>query len=82
MRYIGSKVLMLDRIGSVINNFTENVQSITDVFSGTGVVARYFKKHAYSVYANDLLYFSYVLNKGYLEMTSPVSKQLKEPIIH
>lgn len=80
MRYIGSKVLMLDRIGSVINNFTENVQSVTDVFSGTGVVARYFKKHAYSVYANDLLYFSYVLNKGYLEMKYPVSKQLKEMI--
>lgn len=40
MRYIGSKVLMLDRIGSVISDFTEDVQSVTDVFSGTGVVAR------------------------------------------
>lgn len=80
MRYIGSKVLMLDRIGSVISDFTEDVQSVTDVFSGTGVVARYFKKHAYSVYANDLLYFSYVLNKGFLEMSTPITKQVRDMV--
>lgn len=64
MRYIGGKSLMLDNINDVINKNTENVNSIADIFSGSGVVATNFKEHNYSVIANDLLYFSYVLNRG------------------
>lgn len=73
MRYIGSKILMLSNIKNVIDQNTENVQTIADVFSGTGVVSRFFKQNGYSVYSNDSLYMSYVLSKGMLEMDNPIS---------
>lgn len=82
MRYIGSKLLMLDNIQGVINQCTQNVRTITDIFAGTGIVSRFFKKKGYSVLSNDLLYLSYVLNKGVLEMNAPVSPQLREIIRH
>ena len=41
-----------------------NINSVTDIFSGSGVVASAFKQKGYQVNTNDLLYFSYVLNRG------------------
>lgn len=73
---------MLDHIQGVINQCTQNVRTITDIFAGTGVVSRFFKEHGYSVLSNDILYFSYVLNKGILEMNAPVSPILREIIGH
>lgn len=64
MRYIGGKSLLLDNINTVISSHTKNVKTVVDLFSGSGVVATNFKKQGYQVIANDLLYFSYVLNKG------------------
>lgn len=82
MRYIGSKVLMLDHIKHVVDQCTENVRTVTDIFSGTGVVSRFFKEQGYNVFSNDILYLSYVLNKGSLEMTAPISKSLQDIIAH
>lgn len=80
MRYIGGKSLMLDNIASVIRDNTRGVRVVTDIFSGTGVVANELKSRGYAVNANDILYFSYVLNKGTLEMNEPVSSKLREII--
>lgn len=82
MRYIGSKALMLDNILNVIRQYTNNVRTISDIFAGTGVVSKFFKENGYSVLSNDLLYFSYVLNKGVLEMNEPISPKLKAIIEH
>lgn len=82
MRYIGGKSLMLESIASVICGLTVGVRVITDIFSGTGVVAQNLKHRGYVVNANDILYFSYVLNKGILEMNEPISPCLREIISH
>ena len=82
MRYIGSKTLMVDNILDVINQCTNNVRVITDIFAGTGTVSKFFKEHGYSVLSNDILYFSYVLNKGILEMNEPISNKLRAIIRH
>lgn len=67
MRYIGSKANLLDQINKVISeNTTGYERTFCDIFSGTGVVARYFKPK-YEVYSNDLLYFSYVIQKATIE---------------
>nr|CAI52507.1 DNA-methyltransferase [Geobacillus stearothermophilus] len=66
MRYIGSKVLLLDKINEVIEENVDNAESFLDIFSGTASVARYFK-NKYKVYSNDHLYFSYVLQKATIE---------------
>lgn len=82
MRYLGCKTLMLDNILGVIRTHTQGVRSISDIFSGTGTVAKAFASNGFSVYSNDILYLSYVLNKGILEMHSSAGKELREIIDH
>lgn len=69
---------MLDNIASVIETYTADVLVVTDVFSGTGVVSQNLKSRGYAVNSNDILYFSYVLNKGILEMNEPISDGLRD----
>ncbi len=57
---------MLDHINEVIKENTTGVRAVIDIFAGSGIVSKNFKKQGYKVYANDLLYFSYVLLKGTL----------------
>lgn len=82
MRYLGCKTLMLDNILKVIHTHTENVRTITDIFSGTGVVAQAFMDSGYSVNANDILYLSYAINKGSLEQKSPIGTYIRDLIRH
>lgn len=69
MRFIGCKTLLLDNIKTVIDEKAPDAKSFCDVFSGTATVARFFKQW-YEVYSNDLLYFSYVIQKGTIENDS------------
>lgn len=67
MRFIGSKTALLENIEYVINeNTSGNEQIFCDLFSGTGVDARHFKPK-YEVYSNDMLHFSYVIQKATVE---------------
>lgn len=73
---------MLGNIQDVINQYTQNVRTITDIFAGTGTVSRFFKDSGYIVHSNDFLYLSYVLNKGTLEMKAPISSNLRNIIMY
>lgn len=68
MRYIGGKKLLLEDIQTVINEYTRNVESVIDIFAGSGVVSTHFKQNNYLVHSNDFLYFSYVLNRGTINL--------------
>ena len=64
MRYIGNKTNLLKEINRVIeDNCNENEKIFCDLFSGTSSVARFFKNR-YKIISNDLLYFSYVLQRA------------------
>ena len=63
MRFIGGKTLLLDSIKTVVEENIKNAEVFCDIFSGTSVVANYFKKD-YKIISNDLLYFSYVIQKA------------------
>ena len=70
MRFIGSKRLLLKNIEYAINqNIKDSKKNKTfcDIFSGTTVVSQHFK-NKYKIISNDLLYFSYCLQKSYLEI--------------
>lgn len=69
MRFIGCKTLLLDNIKAVVDEKAPEAKTFCDIFSGTSTVARYFKQW-YEVYSNDLLYFSYVLQRGTIECDS------------
>lgn len=80
MRFIGSKSLLLPEIEKFIKSHAKNAKSLCDIFSGTSVVARHFKKD-YKIISNDLLHFSYVLQKATIESnTRPTYKKLIEII--
>lgn len=81
MRYIGSKANLLSAIEKCINtNIQTKQKTFCDIFSGTGVVARYFKPH-YKIISNDSLYFSYVIQKAFVENNfSPTFDILKSTV--
>lgn len=69
MRFIGSKVNLLDHIEQFINDEVQPENSrltFCDIFAGTGSVAKRFKKK-YKIITNDSLYLSYVLQKAFIE---------------
>ena len=70
MNYIGSKLRLLDFITSTVERVVgKDLNNIVfcDIFAGTGIVGRHFKNKVHQVIANDLEYYSYVLNKNYIE---------------
>ena len=69
MRYIGSKKLLLADIERVIDENVKFAQTFCDIFSGTACVGNYFKKK-YKIISNDLLYFSYCIQKAIIENNS------------
>ena len=80
MRYIGGKSLLLNNIQSVIDTYTDNrIDTITDLFSGSGVVGANMKHNGYGVVSNDFLYFSFAISRGTTGInTQPTFNALKE----
>lgn len=82
MRYIGGKTLLLDYIIETIRDNAENVNSVIDIFSGSGVVGNALKKLGYSVLSNDFLYFSYVIARGTIGINQePLFKEFDFDVI-
>ena len=70
MNYIGSKYKLSVFISSsvksiVVDDLSDKI--FCDLFAGTGVVGRNFKKEVKKVISNDMEFYSYVLNKNYIE---------------
>lgn len=71
MNYIGSKLKLCQHfIPSTIKAICGNDLSqkiFCDIFAGTGIVGRTFKTSVKKVISNDVEYYSYILNKNYIE---------------
>lgn len=48
---------------------------VSDIFAGTGIVGRTFKTSVKKVISNDIEYYSYVLNKNYIENHKPLENK-------
>ncbi len=75
MNYIGSKNKLSSFIKKIITNVVGDDLSkkiFCDIFAGTGIIGRVFKQEVKQVISNDIEYFSYVLNKNYIENHSPI----------
>ena len=80
MNYIGSKSRLsswiLAEIKSVVgNDLSQKV--FCDIFAGTGIISRVFKTKVKKVISNDLEYYSYVLNKHYIENQKEIEDKAK-----
>ena len=67
MRFIGCKENLLGFIETFVKQKDIRGNTFCDLFAGTGSVAKHFKKLGYKIISSDLLYFSYVLQKVYIE---------------
>ncbi len=67
MRFIGNKENLVETIYYHLSARGIKGNSFFDAFSGTASVAKFFKKKNYKVFSSDVLYFSYVLQKAYIE---------------
>ncbi len=82
MNYIGSKLTLLNFIESSIrktlitnNELRKPSEMIfADLFSGTGCVGSRFKSLGYSIIANDIQYYSYVITKHLIENNGNLNK--------
>ncbi len=75
MNYIGSKYRLSEFIKTTIVSVVGQDLSdkiFCDIFAGTGIVGRNFKNLVKKVIANDFEYYSYVLNKNYIENHTPI----------
>lgn len=69
MNYIGSKHTLSDFIyKTVVKKCGKDLSQkvFCDLFAGTGIVGRTFKGKAKQIIANDVEYYSYVLNRNYI----------------
>ncbi len=68
MNYIGSKKSLLEFLEKSIYEIVGKKDfTFLDLFAGTGIVGQHFKSKGHKVTANDLQYYSFVLNKNYIE---------------
>lgn len=78
--YIGNKRALLPLIGEAVKTVRGSLNGeklrFLDIFSGSGVVSRFMKRHASLVIANDLEAYSRVTNLCYLTNRSEVSEKL------
>lgn len=77
--YIGNKRALLDFIGVGVEKVCARLNrqriSALDLFSGSGVVSRYLKKHADHLIVNDLERYAQIINRCYLANSSMVDQQ-------
>ncbi len=83
MNYIGSKHKLSSFIFETVIEICGKDLSkkvFCDLFAGTGIVGRNFKPHVMQVIANDVEYYSYVLNRNYIgnHITFDYEEFLKE----
>lgn len=77
MNYIGSKLKLSSWLEAEITNVVGDSLSnkvFCDLFAGTGIVGRKFKTNVKQVIANDMEYYSYVLNRNYIGNHQTISK--------
>ena len=80
MNYIGSKSKLSEFIISTITSVVGEDLSdkvFCDIFAGTGIIGRNLNDKVKKVIANDFEYYSYVLNKNYIENHKPIAKKEK-----
>lgn len=84
MNYIGSKYSLLDFLEATIAQVTGYTSGdnyiFADLFAGTGIVGQTYREKGCTVLSNDIQYYSYILNKHFIENTSDVDTSLLEKL--
>lgn len=70
LTYLGNKRKLLNNIGLEVQNILDDLNQdkaiVLDLFSGSGIVARYLKQFSSYLYVNDLEGYSKIINECFL----------------
>ncbi len=77
-RYLGNKYRLLSFIKNIVEQECENVQTVVDIFAGTGAVASAFQDR--QLITNDIMYSNYICNYAWFS-PEPYDKIKLETII-
>lgn len=78
-RYLGNKFKLLPFIEKVVNEECQNINTVADIFAGTGVVCSLFKNK--KLILNDLLYSNYITYEAWFG-SEQVDKNKLENLIY
>ena len=74
--YLGNKRALLSFIGTAVEEVKRALGKekldVVDIFSGSGIVSRYFKQHANKLFSNDLENYCLTINRCYLSDKSKI----------
>lgn len=77
--YLGNKRTFLQDLDNIVNTIkielNKDKLKMGDLFSGSGIVARNFKKDAELLITNDMEYYSWLLNECYLSNPNEQERQ-------
>lgn len=79
-RYLGNKYKLTAFISDIVKEKCGTMQSLCDIFAGTGVVGDYFNKKNIRIISNDFLYSNYVALQTFMGSTKIDFDKLKEKI--
>ncbi len=78
MNYIGSKKRLLNFLYNGISEITGLTSgTFFDGFAGTGSVGKFFQEKGFSIIANDIQYYSFIVNNGKLNIPENNKKMKK-----
>lgn len=81
-RYLGNKYKLLGFIEDIISEKCGNINSLCDVFAGTGVVGERFNNPEIKIISNDFLAANYACLQAFLGVSNNIEKQIAEKIDH
>lgn len=64
-RYLGNKYSLIPVLHEVIEPYLNNIESVADIFAGTGVVGEYFLEQGKNVIFNDILFSNYIIYEAW-----------------
>jgi len=85
VNYIGSKHKLASFLKTAINEVVgEDMSQLVfcDLFAGTGIVGRNFKPFVKQVIANDVEFYSYILNRNYIGNHIPITIEKELAILN
>ncbi len=79
-RYLGNKFKLVGFITDIINEKCGKIESLCDIFAGTGVVGQKFNDKKTKIVSNDILYSNFIPLKTFLGSTSLDLNEIKNKV--
>jgi len=81
-RYLGNKYKLLGFIEDIISEKCGSINSLCDIFAGTGVVGERFNNPEIKIISNDFLSANYACLQAFLGVNKNIQKSIVEKIEH